>query len=55
MVGWFVGVDARTRVPTGGMMSGCGAGVGVGARPAQGAATTTDEGLVQDVPKTTKS
>ena len=31
------------------MMVGCGVGAKVGARPAQGAATTTEEGLVQDV------
>ena len=35
--------DARTSVPSGRMCYWC----GVGARPAQGAATTTDKGLVR--------
>ena len=38
-------MDARTSVPTGWMMVGCGVGAKVGARPAQGAATTTDVDL----------
>ena len=49
----FVGADVQTSVRTVRMMVGCGGGVGVGAsvgaRPAQGTATTTEEGLVQDV------
>ena len=36
--------DARTSVPTW-MMVGCGVGAKVDARPAQGAATTTDVDL----------
>ena len=36
--------DARTSVPTW-MMVGCGVGANVDARPAQGAATTTDVDL----------
>ena len=45
----FVGADVRTSVRTVRMMVGCGGGVGigarVGARPAQGTATTTDVDL----------
>ena len=37
--------DVRTSVPTGWMRLGCGVGAKVGARTAQGAATTTDVDL----------